>query len=279
MLQVKPVFLSGNRSYKPRLGEYVFKYVYSPIHIFADWFSIKISDHVTVVSHQARREFMRDYAVPSWKISIIHNGVDLEKFNPDISGYSIRTKYSMQSSPIVLYVGVFRILKRVHNLLYAMEEVVNKLPDAKLLVVGGGRGYEGELIRLTESLNLQENVVFVGKVPNDAIPEYYAAADVIAIPSSYEGLPVVLLEAMGMGKPVVSTNVSGMPDVIVDGETGFLIEKDNIEQLAEKIIYLLENNEARKEMGMSARKRAEEHFDWAKIAKQYEAIYRSFAGL
>jgi len=273
--EIHPVFHNSKLLAKPNVYEYIEKYIFALIHIIADRLSTKMSDMVTAVSEQTRKECIRDYKVLPHKIKVVHNGIDIERFTAYPSNNEIRKQFHLGDCPIVLYVGVFCIRKRLHNLLYAMRMVVEEVPDAKLLIVGGGRGYEGELGRLVDELNLENVVLFAGKVPNEQLPKYYACADVVALPSSYEGLPIVILEAMAMGKAVVASNVSGNPDAIRDGVTGFLIEKDNIRQFAEKIIFLLLNEDVRQQIGKAARKRIEESFSWDKIAQEYETLYRS----
>lgn len=274
MIETRPIKINGKKVCKLSLREYIFKYIKSPLNILLGLLVARLSDQIISVCEQTKRDCTQVYHIPNSKQSVVYNGVNFNKFNPNVKGDLIQNKYDLKGSPLILFVGVFKTLKRIPNLLYAMVDIIKEIPDAKLLIVGGRWGYEKELINLRNELKLEKNVIFAGKVPNEELSPYYAAADVVAVPSSHEGFPVVVLEAMASGKPVVASEVGGIPEVIVDNKTGFLVEKDNIKQLAEKILILLKNPKKREETGKNARKIVVENHDWKKIAKEYKSEYQ-----
>jgi glycosyltransferase involved in cell wall biosynthesis len=122
---------------------------------------------------------------------------------------------------------------------------------------------------------LDKNITFTGSVNHSDVPLFLKEADIFVLPSLSEGFPVVIPEAMAAGKPVVASNVGGIPDAVTDGVTGFLVAPKNAEQLAEKIVYLIEHPEEGKRMGKAGRRLVEERFTWEKIAKRTIGIYKT----
>ena len=115
-------------------------------------------------------------------------------------------------------------------------------------------------------------MIFTGAVPNDRMPEYYAASDVVALPSLKEATSIAGLEAMASARPLVGTNVGGIPQIVKDGDSGILVPAKDPEKLADAIVRLLDNDSARAAIGERARQRAK-LFDWRTIAQAYPHIY------
>lgn len=131
--------------------------------------------------------------------------------------------------------------------------------------------------QLARKLDIKNNVIFTGRIPRVELPYYYAASDVVVVPSLQEAWSLVVTEAMASGKPVIGTNVGGIPDQIIDGYNGFLVPPRNPKSIAEKILWLYENQDQTKKMGMCGRKLVEEKFDINKridkILKLYKQLY------
>lgn len=213
----------------------------------------------------------------SEKVRIIHNGVDAERFHPNVSGDSIRSNHRLEGRKVVLFVGAltrWHSYKGVDVLLPAFKIVSNRLPDARLLIVGGGEMI-GAYENLVRDLDLQERVIFAGRVSDEILPHYYAACDCAVLPSkdSSEGYGLVLLEAMATGKAVIGSMVGGITDVIDQGKNGLLVAPNNIEELSGAILNLLDDYQLRTRMGTSGRSIAEER-DWRKVAAQVESLYK-----
>ena len=148
------------------------------------------------------------------------------------------------------------------------QEVVSKIP-AKLLLIGDGPERKN-LEELCRQLNLCDDIRFLGK--QDAIEELLALADVFLLPSENESFGLAALEAMACEVPVVSSNAGGIPEVNIEGETGFLCEVGDTKTMAEKVIYLLENDDVLKQFRHNALAKANEfHIDL--ILPQYEELY------
>ncbi|MEM0489273.1 MAG: glycosyltransferase family 4 protein, partial [Candidatus Bathyarchaeia archaeon] len=125
-----------------------------------------------------------------------------------------------------------------------------------------------------KKFKVESNVCFLGYYPDEMLPRLYQAADIFVFPSIYENMPFAVLEALASGLPVITTKVGGIPEIIDDGENGFLIEPFNARKLAERLLYLVENPTVAYEMGAAGRKTVEERFNWNKIIKQITAVYR-----
>jgi len=112
----------------------------------------------------------------------------------------------------------------------------------------------------------------MGKVPNEKVPEYMAAADIFVLPSLSEGFPVVIVEAMASGLPIVATNITGLPEIVHDGENGFLVEPKNPAELAERILLLLQDDELRGRIAQNNKQRAKD-YTWEKVIDRLEEVY------
>jgi len=149
---------------------------------------------------------------------------------------------------------------------------VREYPNVRFLVGGAGE-QEGFLKELAGSLNIKGIVRFIGAIPHEDLPKYLATSDIYVSTSLSDMLSVSLLEAMSCNLPAIVTDIKGNREIIKDGENGFLFPKSDPEKLAERIIYLLKNEEIRKKFGEKNRKLVIEKYDWNKGAREIEKIY------
>lgn len=264
---VRKLLVHGTTAATPTLNEYVTKYILTPVKWLGTYLDCSISDRIIAVCERTKTDCARDYGIPQDSIRVIRSGVDLAKFNPKVRGDGIRQKYKLRERRLILCVGCGTILKGVPFLLHAMTEVRNRIPNVALIVVGP-TPYLKQMLSMAERLGIEDRVIFAGKVLAE-LPQYYAASDVVVLSSLHEGLPLVALESMASGKPVVASSVGGIPEVVADRENGLLSEAGNVTQLAESIIFLLENESLRREMGQAGRSLAEKNHDWSLIARTY----------
>ncbi len=233
----------------------------------------KNSDLILSVSKAHKEEISTNYNIPQEKISPVYNGVDTTIFNPNITGDIIREKYEIDESPLVLYVGGLGIRKGTKYLLEAAKLICKEVPDAKFLFVGSS-GFAGDYFsKLSERLGLTSNVIFAGNVPFKNLPEYYAACDVFAFPTLHDCFGKVLVEAMACAKPTVGSNVCGIPEIIDDGNTGYLVRPKDAGDLKDKILRLIKDPDLASRMGIMGRKRVENMFTWEKAASENIKIY------
>ncbi len=262
----------GGKLFKPRLREYIEKFFYAPVHIVLDGVGYAFSDTITAVSEDNLRELTGTYGRLFPKpTEIVPNGVDTKRY--DASSQTAPHKLAVDCAGHVIfsYVGVYRNRKRVFNLLHAFSNIW-RIKPCKLLLIGGGRGYEQAVRDYIRELEIAEHVIEVGEVPNEEVPGLLALTDIFCLCSAYEGMPVALLEAMCMGKVVLTTEAFGMRELVEHGKSGWLVQVDDLEELQDAMSLLLENDRLRKDLGQAAQFRAREHFGWDRIARRYLAL-------
>ena len=184
----------------------------------------------------------------------------------------MRKKYGLEGIT-VMFAGTVTPRKGVMQLIRAAE-ILNLGKHVLFLIVGNldlDRKYAQKVMEYAKSKGI--NAKFTGFVPYEDLKALYSACDIFVLPSLEEGHGIVLTEAMASGKPLIGSNVGGITMQIKDGWNGFLVKPRNERQLAERIKYLVENEEERRKMGRNSRKLAEEEFDWAKITEKYLKVY------
>ena len=193
----------------------------------------------------------------------IPNGVDTHKFFKDVQ----RERKNQNN---IIYVGRLDNYKGVNYLLSGFKDVLSKVDNVKLTIVGNGPD-ESLLMDMANNLRIKDNVVFKGR-QEDILSELYVA-DIFVLPSLSEGMSNVLLEAMSCGLPVVATSVGGNGDLIKDRCNGILIEPRNSMKLSAALLELLENEELAKKLGKEARKTVKENYSMDHIVDKYVELY------
>ena len=199
-------------------------------------------------------------------------GIDINMFNPENknNGQSqkIRERFRLGNKPVVVCVSRLMARKGQDTLIEVWPEVLKKVPDAHLLIVGGG-SLKQSLHKKTFDNNVHTSVTITGAVDWKELPGFYAAGDVFAMPVrtrnlgfDVEGLGIVYLEASATGIPVIAGNSGGAPEAVFDGVTGFVLNPNNQMILAEKIIELLLNKELSNRLGKQGRSWIEKQWQW-----------------
>jgi glycosyltransferase involved in cell wall biosynthesis len=225
--------------------------------------------HIAVSWHTARTLVEQGY--PTERLTGVHNGVpcpDREIVPEDFPALS-------DSKPIIGCVARLCERKGQADLLKVFPRVLDLFPDATLWLIGKdqqtGGEYERALKRLAESLDVAERVVFWGHQDDPAA--LMEKMTVLVLPSYDEGCPLVLLEAMSLGVPVVATRVAGVPELISDGETGYLVSPGDQELLADRIIRLLVDSDARRRLSERGRERVMEDFTREHMVGKVQSVY------
>ena len=234
------------------------------------------SQLIVSATEREREQLNKYYGVKPEKVVIIPCGVDMTLFRPIPMSEARHQLGFSQDGLIILYVGRIDPLKGVDRLLEATA-CLKAQQEIKVVVVGGDTppsNEERRLHMLAASLNIQDQVTFVGRVKQRQLPLYYSAVDALVIPSYYESFGLVALESIACGTPVVGTAV-GAIDHIVKGEgSGHVTESNSTLELAENIERFLFSDENRKTYQVSANIRDSiRHFSWSAVADSLSNAY------
>ena len=181
--------------------------------------------HAVITPTRAIRDELEGYGIRARRWEAIATGVDCERFSPNVSGKEVRDKYGLDDCQMILTVGRVAKEKNLELLLAGFKELINKEKCAKLLIVGKGPAME-EYQNLTKEMNLDQNVVFTGFIPDSQLASYYAACDAFAIASKFETQGIAAVEAMASGKPIAGMRSKALPEIIREGENGYLFDDD-----------------------------------------------------
>jgi glycosyltransferase involved in cell wall biosynthesis len=201
----------------------------------------------------------------------VSNGIDLARFNPHNNGEYLRERYNIPNKPTFLFVGRLDKEKKVDDVLRAFKLVLEKV-DGHLIIAGSGM--EKKILEhLADELGISGHVTFAGFVPDIDLPNLYCITDAFIIAGIAELQSIVTMEAMASGLPVVGVNAVALPELIHDGENGFLFENGDIKSLAEKMTKILSDESLRKQMGVKSLEIIAKH-DIHKIIDEFEALYQ-----
>ncbi|MCM1947850.1 MULTISPECIES: glycosyltransferase family 4 protein [Streptomyces] len=205
-------------------------------------------------------------------------GVDEKTFHPGSGGDEVRARLGLTDRPVVVCVSRLVPRKGQDTLIRALPRILRRVPDAVLLIVGGGP-YEKDLRRLAVETGVTASVRFTGAVPWSELPAHYGAGDVFAMPCrtrrgglDVEGLGIVYLEASATGLPVVAGDSGGAPDAVLDGETGWVVRGESAEDTADRVTTLLLDPELRARMGERGRAWVEEKWRWDLLAERLREL-------
>ena len=215
--------------------------------------------------------------LPVAKMRVVHYALDAERFRAmggSNAGGDAATDalFPASSGPVVGCVTRLMEQKGVHVLIEAFAACLKVHPTASLVIAGDGPS-RPRLERLARALGIGERVRFLGSVPHVHLGPIYANMDIFAFPSFGEGFGLALLEAMAWGKPIVASRVMAIPEIVLDGETGFLMPPSDPAGLARALLRLLGDEALRLRMGAAGRRRVEEAFTVERMARETASVY------
>ncbi len=229
-------------------------------------FSINQSDAITAVSNNLRDETYANFKIEK-EIDVIYNFVDIERFKKKPID-AFKKAIAPDGEKVILHASNFRKVKRIADVIYTYNQIKKAIPS-KLLLVGDGpeRPMAEELCR---ELGIFEETRFVGKQQD--MEEIYAIADLFLLPSEYESFGLAALEAMAAGAPVIATNAGGLPEIVIEGENGFLSPVGDVANMSKNAIKILSNENTLEKFKDAAKAQALK-FAINNIVPQYEALY------
>ena len=232
--------------------------------------SINESDGVTAVSNYLRQETYDHFAVDNG-IEVIPNFIDSDRFKRQNKEH-FKQALCPNGEKVICHVSNFRPVKNAQQVVEIFHRLRAEDLPVKLLLVGDGPD-RVPAERKARELGVYDDVRFLGK--QDPVEEILSIADIFLMPSGSETFGLAALEAMACNVPVVASNVGGLPELVVDGETGFLCELDDIDAFTDRCRRLLTDARLQTEMADAARARAEDTFDISEIVPHYERYYAS----
>lgn len=208
------------------------------------------------------------------KLIRIAPGIDTAHFSPQDSS-ELRASYGLTNRPTIVSVGRLVHRKGQDRLIEALPKILEEIPNAALVLVGEGP-YRKHLDELVAKHNLENHVYFIGRIQFAELPKYICLGDVFAMPSrsrlfglEVEGLGIVYLEASSCGLPVIGGSSGGAPDAVLNGETGFVVNGNDLTDISTQIIKLLSDEKLRRDMGQRGREWAIESWRWEIWSKEF----------
>ena len=245
-----------------------------PLNRVIDKRVIDACDRVVVGSEFARRQLAESLGARVDHVVVVPYGVD-PRFAPRPARADLRARYGLGAGPVVLFLGGLKPRKNLPLLLDVWTEVVRAVPPARLLVAGGGR-LQPELRRRAAAAGLGDRVVFTGYVPEAEKADHFNLADLFVFPSALEGFGLAVGEAMSSGLPVVASDRGSIPELLVDGQGGFLCDPARPFEFTEALIRLLRDPAARAKQGAANAERVDREFRWercvAATRREYERL-------
>ena len=238
---------------------------------------IKQANAVTTICEGLRRDII-GRGVPDTRVTVIPNAVDISRFSVgDEPDQHLQQELGLAGKQVLGFIGSFYAYEGLPLLLEALPKILEKNPDIRVLLVGGGPD-EGKLRTQCVQLNIADKVIFTGRVPHEAVNKYYDLIDILVYPRYSMRLtelvtPLKPLEAMAQGRLLVASDVGGHHELIRDGETGQLFKAGNAAALAEAVLELLANEKYWPAIRAAARRFVETERNWPVSVARYEKIY------
>lgn len=207
-----------------------------------------------------------------FRSTVINNGIDLQRFNPDVTYTDVRKELNIPANHTVIgYVARITAQKDPITLIHAFKAVLDQHADITLLVVGEG-DMQKEMVQTAQSLGITDNIVFLPF--RSDVPDVLNAIDIYCLPSLWEGLPIGLLEAMAMRKAVIVTAVDGSKEIVADEQNGLLVPAKDPAQLAAAIVRLHVDKSLRQKLQQAAAATVNQHYGVQGMTSQVETLYQ-----
>ena len=243
----------------------------SPLNGVIEKRVIDASDRVVVGSEFARRQLREELGARTDHVSVVYYGVDA-KFAPRPRRADLVARYGLDGRPVVLFFGGLKPRKNLFLLLEAWAQVLQRQPRSRLIVAGGGPLLD-ELRRRAERTGLEASVTFTGYVPEAEKADHFNLADAFFFPSAMEGFGLTVAEAMSSGLPVVASDRGSIPELVADGETGFVCDPGEPGRFVERLLLLLGDGALREKLARAGRERVERLFRWERCVEETRRVY------
>ena len=268
-----PVSMGGDEVQINRSGRGV------AFHMLRERILWSSADRLLVVSRAVKDDVTQYYGLDPGRIRVVYNGVDSQIFSPGNGAPLPAQIEGLAGKRIILFVGHFGLRKGIFFVIRAMKQVRAEFPDAHLVCIGGTPAWLGQkdykqMLQAEAQRNGVEGcVTLLEAVKNVELVEFYRHSEVFVLPTYYEAFPKVVVEAMACGKPVVATRTGGIPELVSEGQTGFLVPFGSPDAIAERLTHLLGDDSLRAAMGGRGREAVESQFTWHAVAERVRNVY------
>jgi len=232
---------------------------------------VEASDRVVVGSEFGRRQLAAELGVRTDHVSVVYYGAD-PAFVPGPPPSELLDRYHLRGHPVVLFLGGLKPRKNLLLLLDIWTPVAARVPAARLVIAGGGP-LRADLERHVRRLGLEGRVVFTGYVPEAEKAAHFRFADVFLFPSAMEGFGFSVAEAMSAGVPVVASDRGSIPELVAEGQSGFVCDPSVPDRFVERLLLLLGDAALRDKFGAAARERADRLFRWEACVEGTRRVY------
>lgn len=239
-----------------------------PNYLETTRFGIVRSDAVTAVSYALREATQKQLGI-STHIEVVPNFIDPGRYDA-AKAQDGAQRWCGEGERLLVHISNFRPVKRVSDVVEVFRRVHQEIP-VRLLLVGDGPD-RPKVEQQAREEGIFEAITFIGNVP--LVEEVLIGADIFLLPSETESFGLAALEALSCHVPVIATSVGGLPEVVVDGENGYLFPVGDVDSMARAVLRLLRDEELRSQFGAAGRRRAVEQFNEAAVVKRYRRIYR-----
>lgn len=225
-----------------------YKKRYNPLRNIIIKYYLRNVDKIFAVSNALKDALNQNGIV---NVEVIHNGINVAEWDTNaVALEAFKDIYNLRGKKVLLFGGRLSDAKGGYQAVLAMKEVVTKIPNAVMIIMGGINAYVEHTIQIAKELSVDQHLIFTGWISGQELKSAYAAADVVIVPSLYlDPFPTINLEAMACKKPVVGTCFGGTSELVEDGKTGYIVNPYDIEFLASIMVRLLTDTALMEEMG------------------------------
>jgi len=252
----------------------------SPLNRHLERRVVDAVDHLVVGSEFARRQLGAELGARTDHVSVVPYGVDA-RFRPRPPRADLRARYDLGAGPVALFLGGLKARKNLPLLLDVWARVAPRHPGARLLIAGGGPLLESLRAR-SDTKGLRGSVRFTGYVPEVEKADHFNLGDVFVFPSAMEGFGLAVAEAMASGVPVVASDRGSIPELLVDGEGGFVCDPARPDLFVDRLLRLLADAPLRAKLGAANAERVDRCFRWercvAATRRVYEDVLAAYRG-
>jgi glycosyltransferase involved in cell wall biosynthesis len=255
--------------------------------LFAIWATrmcFKNAAQIICISQRLKEHLNTKWNIDESKLTVLPIAADVEAFKPNYNSETVRKSLGLTSEPVVMWVGGFYPWHDLSLLLEGFALILQRCPDAKLVLVGDGQTRSSVADIVTKD-GLRHAVIMTGAIAHSQVPEMLSIADVTVVPAARitaslggTGTPLKLFEYMAAGKAIVATAQNQAAEVIQDGHNGLLVEAGDVNRFAEAILTLLNDPVERVRLGQNARQQAIERYSWEEYTRRLEEIYLKVLG-